>query len=166
MKEMLVSVLIAVRPLTLCELVVIAGLPAENWNDAGLIKEYVEQCGSFLPTRQLVVYFVHQSAKDYLFSTKALALSTNPAEENKMLTIRCFDYICSGVFQVGEIDTSLDSRTSDTKNDMLGIEDKRVDDFIPDKAPDLLKYPVLFWMAHRRLASRDIVDYFSQKQEL
>lgn len=160
-KEILVTVLVAVRPLKLHELAVTAGLPAEYWNDGKSIQEYAEQCGSFLTIRQQAVYFVHQSAKDFLSSANALALSTNLAEENKKLTIRCFDYICSGAFQAGEIDIASDSGTSERS--LSSVEDEQEDAMslngpIYDNEPGLLKYPVLFWIAHARLASPDFVE--------
>ncbi len=113
---------------------------------------------------------MHQSAKDYLSSANALALSANLAKENKILTIRCFDYICSGVFQDGEIYITSDSYISSSGDGMPGIEDEHEEalvsgDITSNNKPDLLKYPVLFWMALGRLASSDIVDYFDRHQE-
>ena len=198
-REILVSVLIAIRPLTVYELAVVAGIPVEYSGDAQMIREYLERCGSFLVIRKQGVYFVHQSAKDYLSSAKALKSSVGLAEEHKRLTIRCLDYICSGVFDAGPVATFLDRDTSDTEDrvscsedDMLnsmcgvwvseddmsnsedgrmGIEDERkvrimaVKDSHLNNPPYLLKYPILFWMTHGRLASPDLGNYFNLKHE-
>jgi hypothetical protein len=52
--------MLAIRPLALSEIAILAGLPSEA---AGLI---VEQCGSFLTVRSDTVYLIYQSAQDYL----------------------------------------------------------------------------------------------------
>jgi hypothetical protein len=66
--EILRAVIAAFRPLTLQELGIVADLPVEHRRDPQALMEYVELCGSFLTVRQEIVYFVHQSAKDYLLS--------------------------------------------------------------------------------------------------
>ncbi|CAJ2505558.1 Uu.00g129520.m01.CDS01 [Anthostomella pinea] len=43
--------------------------------DAELLKEIVSLCGSFLTIREDIVYFVHQSAKDFLTKEKTVILS-------------------------------------------------------------------------------------------
>jgi hypothetical protein len=62
-KQILRATAIAYRPLTLEELLLIAELSEAPIDD---IREIVELCGSFLIIREKTVYFVHQSAKDYL----------------------------------------------------------------------------------------------------
>ena len=62
-KQILRAIAIAYRPLTLKELHPIAELSEVPMDD---IHQLVELCGSFLILRKEVVYFVHQSAKEYL----------------------------------------------------------------------------------------------------
>ncbi|KAF3167829.1 hypothetical protein TWF788_011068 [Orbilia oligospora] len=63
-RQLLSAVTLAVRPLSLFEMAIVAGLPPE-------MNEYemevqVKQCGSFLIVQEKTVLFVHQSAKDFL----------------------------------------------------------------------------------------------------
>jgi hypothetical protein len=52
------------RPLSIEELITTAELPLEL-REIGLL-DLVELCGSFITVRKGIIYFVHQSAKDYL----------------------------------------------------------------------------------------------------
>jgi hypothetical protein len=65
-ERILASIMLAYRPIHLEELVSIAGLPEELSDDQGSLEELVGLCGSFLIIREGIIYFVHQSAKDYL----------------------------------------------------------------------------------------------------
>ncbi|KAF1969492.1 hypothetical protein BU23DRAFT_557525 [Bimuria novae-zelandiae CBS 107.79] len=60
-KTVLVSTVLAYRPLTLSELAVLADLPLGMHP-----RTIVKKCGSFLTTKDETVYLIHQSAKDYL----------------------------------------------------------------------------------------------------
>ncbi len=91
-----------------------------------------------------MVFFIHQSAKNYLSFASTLTLSPNLSEENKVLMIQCFYYICSRVFEVGEINISSGSGISNSEDGMPGTEDKHREDSIPDWVPDILQYLVLF----------------------
>jgi hypothetical protein len=59
-KNVLAAATIALRPLTLSELAILADLPLD------MPQTIVEDCGSFLTTKEETVYLIHQSAKDYL----------------------------------------------------------------------------------------------------
>jgi hypothetical protein len=57
------------RPVTIPELVSLVE-PLENFvNDLGSVQEIISLCGSFLTLREDTVYFVHQSAKDFISTT-------------------------------------------------------------------------------------------------
>ncbi|KAL6359995.1 hypothetical protein LRP88_05691 [Fusarium phalaenopsidis] len=62
----LAVVIVVYRPLTLVELASLVQPPEEGSDDEGLLEEDIERCGSFLTIRDGIVYFVHQSARDYL----------------------------------------------------------------------------------------------------
>ncbi|KAM6522870.1 hypothetical protein FALCPG4_012485 [Fusarium falciforme] len=62
----LAVVTVVYRPLTLVELASLVQPPEEGSDDEGLLEEDIERCGSFLTVRDGIVYFVHQSARDYL----------------------------------------------------------------------------------------------------
>jgi hypothetical protein len=59
------------RPVTVAELVVLNKQLAHFTDDLESMREIIGLCGSFLTLRDNTVYFVHQSAKDFLV-TKVL----------------------------------------------------------------------------------------------
>ncbi|EUC39784.1 hypothetical protein COCMIDRAFT_10192, partial [Bipolaris oryzae ATCC 44560] len=59
------------RPVTVAELVVLTKQLADFVDDLESAREIIGLCGSFLTLRDDIIYFVHQSAKDFLV-TKAL----------------------------------------------------------------------------------------------
>jgi len=69
-KQILALVGIAYQPITLDELLTLVEQLEDVANDPKSIREIIGLCGSFLTLRKDTVYFVHQSAKDFL-STKA-----------------------------------------------------------------------------------------------
>ncbi|KAF2678922.1 HET-domain-containing protein [Lentithecium fluviatile CBS 122367] len=70
-KRILASVAIVLRPITLKELTSLFEMPEDVSDDPKSLREMVGLCGSFLTIEGDTVYFVHQSAKDFLFA-KAL----------------------------------------------------------------------------------------------
>ena len=65
-RKILSIVTAAYRPLHLQELHVLSGLPVHIHNVIQSTAEFVEMCGSFLAIQDDNIYFIHQSAKDYL----------------------------------------------------------------------------------------------------
>ncbi|KAL4951799.1 quinon protein alcohol dehydrogenase-like superfamily [Aspergillus filifer] len=65
-RRILAAVTLALRPLHLSELGLVAGLEPELAEDHASLVEIVGLCGNFVFVRKETVYFVHQSAKDYL----------------------------------------------------------------------------------------------------
>ncbi|KAL7903892.1 WD40 repeat-like protein [Trichoderma velutinum] len=70
--QILATVLLLYRPVTLAELGSLIVLPEDNSADAELIYKAIGLCGSFLTVRDSRIYVIHQSAKDYL-SDKAVS---------------------------------------------------------------------------------------------
>ncbi|KAF2259726.1 WD40 repeat-like protein [Lojkania enalia] len=68
--QILALVTVVYRPITMKELASLAELPELLADDLESIREIIGLCGSFLTLRKNTVYFVHQSAKDFLL-TKA-----------------------------------------------------------------------------------------------
>ena len=65
-KRVLALIAIVYRPITLEELTSLIGMHEEIADNLVSLKEIIGLCGSFLTIRQGTVYFVHQSAKDFL----------------------------------------------------------------------------------------------------
>jgi hypothetical protein len=148
--EILRSVTVAFRPLTLEELAVTADLPIGVRHKPKLLSSYAKQCASFLTIRQDTVYFVHQSAKDYLLSPEnAIIFSPKLGEEHRRIASRCFQYICSDPF--AELPKKRIHQAEDLETG--------------ESTPSYLEYPVLHWIQHGRLASPDIASDFNLKDE-
>jgi hypothetical protein len=86
-KQILASTTIAYRPITLEELIPLVGMLEYTIDDPESLREVVSLCGSFLTIQEEVVYFVHQSAKDYLFVKAVDTIFPSGLEEahHKML---------------------------------------------------------------------------------
>ena len=65
-KQVLALTAIVYRPITLEELTSLIGMHEEIADNLESLQEIIGLCGSFLTIRQGTVYFVHQSAKDFL----------------------------------------------------------------------------------------------------
>ncbi|KAK6518886.1 hypothetical protein TWF281_003577 [Arthrobotrys megalospora] len=62
--QVLCAVTLAVRPLSLLEMAIVAGLPRGMNEDE--LRMQVKECGSFLVIQNKTILFVHQTAKDFL----------------------------------------------------------------------------------------------------
>ncbi|KAF2022144.1 WD40 repeat-like protein [Aaosphaeria arxii CBS 175.79] len=67
-KEILALAATVYRPTTLAELVALTEQLEDVADDHEAIQEIIGHCGSFLTLRENTVYFVHQSAKDFLLA--------------------------------------------------------------------------------------------------
>ena len=129
-KNVLAATFLVHRPLSLSELVVVAGLPAKI-NP----RTIVDRCGSFLTIKDETIYLIHQSAKDYLGDNYTTRLQ--PA----------------GVVQ-GHVDISI--RAIDAMSSMLSRNMYNLDfGFKPENMtppdPDPLaplQYSCVFWADH------------------
>jgi hypothetical protein len=135
-KEILAVAATVYRPTTLDELVTLAEQLKDVADDPESIKEIIGHCGSFLTLRDNTVYFVHQSAKDFI-STKAVSelFPGGMKEIHHVIFLRSLEIM---------------SRTlrRDMYNlDSLGYPAKRV--IQPD--PDPLaasRYSCIYWVDH------------------
>ncbi|OAG12146.1 HET-domain-containing protein [Paraphaeosphaeria sporulosa] len=74
----LASTAVLYRPVTIHELVALIEQPEDVSND---MREIIDLCGSFLTVREDTVYFVHQSAKDFLLVKASNEVFPNGMEE-------------------------------------------------------------------------------------
>ncbi|EFR01951.1 vegetative incompatibility protein HET-E-1 [Nannizzia gypsea CBS 118893] len=65
-KSILAVAMIAYRPITFAELPSLVQLEGDISGYTEWLEDIIKLCGSFLVTRQETIYFVHQSAKEYL----------------------------------------------------------------------------------------------------
>lgn len=80
-KEILAVAATAYRPIKLEELVALVEQLEDITDDFAAIQEIIGHCGSFLTLRENTVYFVHQSAKDFLLE-KASSIIFPSGQEN------------------------------------------------------------------------------------
>jgi hypothetical protein len=65
-KSILAVVSVVYRPITLDEVASFVDMPPRSSGNYKVLAEIIGLCGSFLTIREGTIYFVHQSAKDYL----------------------------------------------------------------------------------------------------
>lgn len=70
-KEVLAVAATVYQPVTVQELCCLIGSPGDFSEDMASFEEVIRLCGSFLTIRDGTIYFIHQSAKDYLIEDKA-----------------------------------------------------------------------------------------------
>jgi hypothetical protein len=67
-RQILASTAVVYRPITLKELTSLVEILEDTAVDLESLQEIISLCGSFLTVREGIIYFVHQSAQDYLFA--------------------------------------------------------------------------------------------------
>lgn len=130
---------IARRPLKIQELRFVAALPDKDFDDLDILRKVVQLCGSFLTLRDDVVYFVHQSARDYFDTDLGQRIFTlgGQALEHEQLSCRCLDIMARALKQ-------------DVCNLRLpGTLASEVKDTVIDEhiAADV-QYACVFWISH------------------
>jgi hypothetical protein len=167
-RQVLASTAISYRPVTILELTaLVEPLEDDVDNDLDSVREIVGLCGSFLTLRDDTVYFVHQSAKDFLFVKAYEELFPDGIEANHRV-----------IFS-----RSLATLSKVLHRNMygLGAIGCPIENAIPP-APDPLaasRYPCVYWIDHlfeskpQSLADRvcdlqggGVVDVFLRKKYL
>jgi hypothetical protein len=135
-RHVLTSTAVLYRPVTILELIALVQPLEDLADDFESARKIVSLCGSFLTLRNNTVYFVHQSAKDFLF-TKARD-----------------DVFRHGTEAVhGEIfSKSLAILSRTLHRDMYSLEAPgfHIDKMkTPDLDPQLVsRYPCIYWIDH------------------
>ncbi|KAK3364026.1 HET-R [Lasiosphaeria hispida] len=143
-KQILAVTTIVHRPISLQELTTLVEMPDDISNDVESLEEVVKVCGSFLTLREQVIYFVHQSAKDFL-----LGKATHQASRD------AFNW----VFPLGLEDAnhfifsrSLNAMSAVLRRDMYGLEEPGFPaDKVQTPSSDPLaavRYSCVFWVDH------------------
>jgi hypothetical protein len=147
-KQILAVATIVRRPVSLDELTALVEMPDGVSDDPGSLEEIIKLCGSFLTLREQTVYFVHQSAKDFLLG-KASDKASNKASQE------AFDWVFpSGTGNVDHIifSRSLDAMFTTLRRDMygLGAPGFLIDNVrVPDPDPlGTVRYSCVYWVDH------------------
>ncbi|KAF2844283.1 hypothetical protein T440DRAFT_473517 [Plenodomus tracheiphilus IPT5] len=132
-RYVLASTAVLYRPVTIAELATLV----EQLEDVGDdVREIIDLCGSFLTVREDTVYFVHQSAREFLFAKASDDVFPNGAEE-----------IHRAIFL-----TSLARLSGTLRRDMYSLKEPgyAIDNV---KVPHVdalaaLRYPCVYWIDH------------------
>lgn len=149
-REVLATACIAYRPVAMGELCVLAPELMKFGSDE--LEEIVKECGSFLALENGVVYFVHQTAKDFLMCKKTDILGSGIPEHHRILFQRSMEVL-----------SGLKRNMYDLKH--LGILLKEVVCPNPDPLSPL-RYSTMYWIDHleqveqRRLSDDEAVEHF------
>lgn len=135
-KQILAVIATVYRPITLPELTAFVDMPEGASNDESF-PVFIRLCGSFLALRERTIYFVHQSAKDFLLR-KPLSPEIFPQGTEK---------VHNAIFS-----RSLEAMTKSLRRDMyhlrrpgFPIEQVRIP--IPDPLA-AARYSCLYWVEH------------------
>lgn len=93
-KEVLAIASVVYRPITLEEMKVLMGSPDDLQLDD--LEEIIASCGSFLTILDRIIYFVHQSAKDYLLAKASdQILPAGITQQHQLLFLRSLEALSS-----------------------------------------------------------------------
>jgi len=150
-KQVLASIALVYRPITLKELVALVEQLGEIANDKEL-REIIGFCGSFLTLREDTIYLVHQSAKDFLLAQAAEEVFPSGRE----------------VVHHAIVARSLEIMSRTLQRDMysLKVPGYPVDDIKqPDSDPlATSRYSCIYWVDH--LCNSDPVSSASRAEDL
>ncbi|OXV11660.1 hypothetical protein Egran_00579, partial [Elaphomyces granulatus] len=120
-KRILAVVLAAYRPLTLDELTSFVDVPNGVYGNGEALLEIIGLCGSFLTVRERIIFFVHQSAKDFLLKDASHKILPSGIEDtHRLLFSRSGPLTASRYSCVYWIDHLLDSKGPAAQDEDLG----------------------------------------------
>jgi hypothetical protein len=145
-RQVLASTVIMHRPVTVHELAVLVEQLKDMADDLEAVREIIGLCGSFLTVRENTVYFVHQSAKEFLFADahdEVFPWGSKNAHE----------IVLSG---------SLEILSSTLRRDMyglgvLGYPAEKVKPPDPDPLA-ASRYSCIYWVDHLAQSQQQLVD--------
>ncbi|WPJ60807.1 hypothetical protein SMAC4_13298 [Sordaria macrospora] len=146
-KDILAVTAIVHRPISLHELATLIKLPNNIRNNPEFLEAIIGLCGSFLTLRDQTVYFVHQSAKDFLLGNASDKAGNQALETFKWIFPSGKEDVNYTIFS-----RSLDAMSTTLRRDIYGL---RAPGFPSDKVqvpdPDPLatvRYSCVYWVDH------------------
>ena len=153
-KQLLASIALVYRPITLEELAALVEQLEDTADDPESIREIIAICGSFLTLREETIYFVHQSAKDFLLARAAKEVFPSGRED-----------VHYTIFA-----RSVETMSRTLQRDMYGLEalGYPVED-VEQLDPDPLaasRYSCMYWVDHLRDSKlKSLVSYVDCLQD-
>ena len=152
-KQILALTATVYRPITLKELITLAEQIEDETDDSDSIIEIIGFCGSFLTLRGDTIYFVHQSAKDYVCTQASDEIFPSGREDtHSVLLSRSLLAMSSG---------ALHRDMYDTRKLAFFIEE-----VVKQPDPDplaALRYSCIYWIDHLCNCNLDSVPNALQK---
>ncbi|OAP64881.1 hypothetical protein AYL99_00853 [Fonsecaea erecta] len=135
-KRILASIASVYEPITIFELTSLIDTLKDMSEDPESLREIIGLCGSFLTIRKDTIYFVHQSAKDYLLSEASVEIFPSGSKE----------------IHYGFFSRSLEVMSRTLHRDMYGLGApgytiERVKQPDPDPL-SVLRYSCMYWVDH------------------
>lgn len=121
------------RPLHMLEMRTLAGLE-EEISDLEDLERIINMCSSFLTIRDNFIYFIHQSAKNYLTDASTMVFPTGPSQIHYDMFSR-----------------SLNALSNTLRQDIYSLKDfgPMTKDVRPDPDPLApIRYSCVFWLNH------------------
>jgi len=134
-KKILALVALVYRPITLEELVVLVEQLEDIADDPESVQETISLCGSFLTLRKGVVYFVHQSAKDFLLTRAAEVFPSGKENVHYNIFVRSLKVLSTTL------------RRDLYRLDALGYPIEQVGQPDPDPLASS-RYSCIYWVDH------------------
>lgn len=142
------------RPINLDEIAVIVEVPPKAASDYKALAEIIGYCGSFLTLRDRTIFFVHQSAKDFLSEQEDASRKENG---HKVIFSR-----------------SIKAMTRILRRDIYNLQHPGImmeEIQIPDKDPLApIRYACAYWIDHfcesQEVQERATLDHFLKKHLL
>ncbi|KAK3359697.1 beta transducin-like protein HET-E2C [Lasiosphaeria hispida] len=143
-KRILATATIVRRPISLCEFITLVEMPNDIGENPQYLEELIRLCGSFLTLREQIVYFVHQSAKDFL---QGKAVHQASIEAFNQIFPRGAEVINHTVFL-----RSLNAMSTVLRRDIYGLKAPGFPiDEVQTPSPDplhIVRYSCVFWVDH------------------
>ncbi|KAK4166819.1 NACHT domain-containing protein [Cladorrhinum sp. PSN259] len=143
-KRALATATIVRRPISLYELITLIEMPNDIKENPQYLEELIRLCGSFLTLREQIIYFVHQSAKDFLEGKAVHQASREPFNQ---IFPRGTEVVNRTVFS-----RSLNAMSTVLRRDIYGLKAPgfRIDE-VQTPFPDplhMVRYSCVFWVDH------------------
>jgi hypothetical protein len=145
----LLTMTLVYRPLHLLKLSTLSGLPRQISKNLDSIIKIIGKCGLFLTIREDYIYFIHQSAKDYLDSNASGAIFPSGR----------------GIYQYDLFSRSIQAVSETLQRNIYGLRQLGISiDLVKPPYSDPLaplRYSCVYWASHFNEAYRSSVPYRS-----
>ncbi|VUC28719.1 unnamed protein product [Clonostachys rosea] len=133
LKQILAATCAAFRPMTFDELYTIVTELRQSGIKPEYLGDIIKDCGSFLTTQERIVYFVHQSAKEFLVDPEQISRYQIPLEKSYMFerSLTALKSLKKNIYNLGSPGVLIEEIARPVPGQLAGLE-----------------YPCVFWVDH------------------